>query len=172
MSFLKRTANMNHFMELLMSNPKRYSHIIAFLDEVSLNLTELSWKDCEVIAKHISEENNSPFCSGLHLSIATQLNAPKYHSEKLASILKFASKLNNESRSINEKDVQTLIEAGCSEQTIEDLVALVASINVFNILANGLGFKAIAREIFSQMGQMTIAHKGNLATYNSFLQNV
>ena len=61
---------------------------------------------------------------------------------------------------------------GWSEQTIEDIVALVASINTFNILANGLGFKAVSTEAFAQMGQVTVQNEGNLATYNEFLKQV
>lgn len=171
MTFLSNTAKMDHFMELLMSNPERYSPLIAFLDQVSLDLSELSWKDCEIIAKQISEDNHSSFCTGLHQGILDELNASEKSEQKLDAILDFAKKLNNSPKSVNKSDIQLLLDTGWSEQTVEDTVALVAAINSFNTLAVGLGFEAIPQEAFAQMGKATISLRSNLATYNAFLQN-
>lgn len=158
-------------MMLLMSNPKRYSCMVEFLDQVSLNLSELSWKDCELIAKQISQENQSTFCSGIHQGIADQLEEQTNNPEKLNAALRFASKLNKDSRSIQPADIRKLQDIGWQDQSIEDMVALVAIVNCFNILANGLGFGAVPKEAFAQMGQATIANKGNLSTFHAFLQS-
>jgi len=168
--YLDYTKNMQHFMELLMKDSQRYSPIIEFLDNVSLNLSELSWPQCEAIATEISRENKSPFCIGLHQSISKALEDLTPDEKDFDVVLKFAKKLNKDASAINLSDVQRLKNAGWSDQTIEDIVALVAIINVFNLIATGLGFKAIPKEGFTQMGEATVQNNGNLSVFKAFLQ--
>lgn len=169
---LEHTKNMNHFMDFLMSNPDRYTPLIDFLDQICLNASELTWKDCELIAQHISEENESPFCTGLHQGIAAEISELSTHEQKMPVILSFASKVNISAKSISNVDIQAVIDAGWNQRTIEDVIALVASIRVFNTLANSLGFGVIPERAFTQMGQATVQFGSNLKTFNMFLSMV
>ena len=73
MSFL--STNPDDFMEFLMRNHRRYSPIIEFLDNVTQNLSELSWADCEMIGAEIVRADNSEYCTGVRNGMINALKA-------------------------------------------------------------------------------------------------
>ena len=158
MGYLSYTKDYGNFMELLLRDHERYMPIVEFVDNVTQNLTELSWEECELIFIDISRINGSGFCTGIHSGVANALNniANPVNNKKLNILIKLARKFNDNAQKIDESDIQTVRDAGWSEQTIEDVAGLVAIINVYNILANGLGFKALPAEAFDEMGIATI----------------
>jgi len=170
MSYLSYTKNLGNFMELLLRDHKRYMPIVEFVDNVTQQLYELSWEECELIFIDISKINGSEFCTGIHTGVANALNntAKPIRNEKLNPLIKLARKFNNNAQNVEENDIQIVKDAGWSDQTIEDVAGLVAIINVYNILANGLGFKALPAEAFDEMGKATI-QQGYKTMFNHYI---
>ena len=161
MSYLSYTKESDNFMEVLLRDPRRYLPIVEFIDNVTQGLSELSWGECELIMGEVSKVNRAEFCEWIHIGIAKALKADDsaLERDKLKSVLAFALKLNRDASAITEDDVQAVRDAGWSDQTVEDVIGLVAIINVYNILDNGLGFKkGLPDTAFIEMGKATVAH--------------
>ncbi len=174
MPHLSQTKNMDNFLEALLRDHQRYLPIIEFLDAIILNTSELSWADCEQVGLALGEQNKSVFCAGIRTGMIkalggdTNLNG----NDKLQAILTFAQKLNEDSSSVTEMDIQAIRDAGWNDQTVEDVVGLVAVLKVYSILANGLGFKALPEAAFDEMGAATVQMKGYTPVFRSFMEKI
>jgi len=172
MSFLSYTKNFNdNLLMFLLRDPKRYMPIVEFFDKSTQDLSELTQAEAELVAAEVSEDNHSEFCNGIRKGMisALQTDPIALKSEKFMSVLNFARKLNQDSSSITQSDIQAVRDAGWSEQTVEDTVGLVAIQNLYNIIANGLGFKGLSEAVFAEIAQDTV-HKGGYATsFRSFI---
>ena len=171
MPFLSQNKDMQNFMESLLRDHRRYLPVVEFLDHIIRNADELDWKDCERIGLELGRQNGSEFCAGIRTGMLGALeNGSGRNSEKaLEPVLAFAAKLNFDSDSITENDVRDLRDAGWSDQTVEDVIGLVAALKVYSILANGLGFGALPAEAFADMGKATVQMDGYTAMFRSFL---
>lgn len=145
MPYLKQIAHMNNFVEALLRDHTRYRPIVEFLDQIIHNTSQLSWADCEQIGLELGKQNRSAFCADIRSGMIKALADDKDRAEvcKLKPILTFARKLNEDSSSVNESDIEAVRNAGWNDQTVEDVVGLVACLKVYSIIANGLGFEAL-----------------------------
>jgi alkylhydroperoxidase family enzyme len=163
MSFLSYTHNFNNNLFMLfLRNPERYVPIVDFFGNMTENLSELKWSEAELIAAEASNVNDSSFCTGIRkgMTDALQAKPEALVNDKLAAALDFALKVNAHDGSITKEDVDAVLEAGWSEQTVEDLVGLVAVQKLYNILANGLGFKELPPAVFAEIGRGTVDNGG------------
>lgn len=170
MSYLSYTKDFNdNLLLLLLRDHKRYLPIVEFFDHVTRGLSELSWAEAERIASEVSKANHSKFCDGLRAGMSGSLNADvsALKGEKLAAVLDFALKLNADAISITQKDIQAMTDAGWSEQTVEDVVGLVAAQRLYNIIATGLGFGALPAAVFAEISRDTVASGGYAASFRT-----
>jgi len=173
MAFLSYTQEFNdNLLMLLLRDHQRYLPIVEFFDKVTQQLSELSWAEAELIATQVSQVNHSAFCNGIRSGMVEALNANEesLKTEKLAPIVSFALKVNQDASGINEQDIQAVTNAGWSEQTVEDVVALVAAQKLYNTLATGLGFKALPAAAFSEIGRDTVDKGGYAASFRAFIE--
>lgn len=172
MSYLSHTKNMNNFLIALLRDHKRYLPIVEFLDTVIQNASELSWSECERIGFELGKQNCSEFCVGIRSGVIKALgpNEKAVGADKLRPILAFTRKLNEDSSSVTEADVQAIRDAGWNDQTVEDVAGLVAILKVYSILANGLGFKALPEAAFAEMGAATVQMNGYTPVFRSFIE--
>jgi len=180
MSFLSYTKDFNNnLLMLLLRDHKRYMPIVEFFDTMTQNLTELSWADAELIAAEVSKVNRSEFCTGIRGGMTKALEADPgvvgdpgaEGNEKLTAVLRFALKTNQHPDAIMQSDVDEVLNAGWSEQTVEDIVGLVAIQKLFNIIANGLGFKQLPEAAFAEIGQDTVKKGGYVASFQQLIEN-
>ncbi len=173
MPFLTYTKNFNdNLLMLLLRDHKRYMPIVEFFDNVTQDLSELTWVEAEFIAAKISQNNHSDFCNGIRKGVTNALlkrEPEALKSEKLEVILAFALKVNKEASAIRQDDIQTVLNAGWSEQTVEDVVGLVAIQNLYNVIATGLGFKGLPEAIFDGIGEGTVHDGGYAASFRGFI---
>jgi len=159
MSYLSYTKNLDHnLLMFLLRDSERYMPIVAFFDQVTRNLSELSWMEAEMIAKEISKENRSEFCSGIRAGVVNALGCPPtlLESEKFQAAVAFALKVDKDARAITANHIQLVLDAGWSEQTVEDIVGIVAIQRLYNTIATGLGFKGMPEQVFADIGQDTV----------------
>lgn len=174
MSLLSYTQAYNdNLLMLLLRDHKRYMPIVEFFDTMTRNLSELSWADAEFIAAEVSKANQSQFCTGIRGGMTKALKAGSDHSanEKLALAVKFALKINQSANSIAQNDVDEMLNGGWSEQTVEDVVGLVAVQKLYNTIASGLGFKQLPEGAFAEIGQDTVENGGYVASFQQFIES-
>ena len=172
MSYLSYTRGFedNLFM-LLLRDHARYMPIVEFFETASRNLWELSWAEAELIAAEVSAANNSQFCSGIRRGMIRMLGAdPRGTSDpKLAAAVSFVLKLNRSTSPVTRADVDAVLDAGWSEQTVEDIVGLVAIQKLYNVIATGLGFKGLPEEVFDEIAKGTVGSGGYVASFRSMI---
>lgn len=172
MPFLNQHKSTENFLEALLRDHQRYLPIIEFLDSVIQHASELSWADCEQIGLELGKQNGSAFCTGIRAGMIKALgtNADRAETDRLQPILAFAQKLNQNSSSITQADIQTIRDKGWNDQTVEDVAGLVAILKVYSILANGLGFKALPEAVFVEMGAGTVGMNGYTPVFRHFIE--
>ena len=172
MSYLKQTENTNNFLEVLVRDHKRYMPVMEFLDNVTFQDSELTVEEREQIAFEVSKTNKAQFCMAIHHGVLNALSPEqtKINQDKLEPILAFVRKLVNDSSSITKLDVKTVTDEGWSDQTVEDVIGIAASITTYDILANGFGFKnSLPDKVFDEMGKATLKQGGFVAQFESFI---
>lgn len=174
MSFLSYTKPFNeNLLMLLLRNHTRYLPIVQFFENMTLNLSELSWGEAELIAAEISRANQSGFCSGIRkgMTKALEVDSSLLQADKLAAALRFALKINQGANGVVQKDINTVLDAGWSEQTVEDIVGLVAIQTLYNVIGNGLGFKQLADGVFVEIGKDTVRNGGYVKSFTQIIDS-
>ncbi|MDH3790278.1 MAG: hypothetical protein OEU56_13140 [Rhodospirillales bacterium] len=173
MPYLKQNRHMDNFLEALLRDHQRYLPIVEFLDAIIKDASELTWGECEQIGLELGKQNRSEFCAGIRSGMIEALGADQEEdrAEKLRPILAFARKLNEDSSSITEADIQPVRDAGWSDQTVEDVAGLVAILKVYSILANSLGFKALPEAAFAEIGTATVQMNGYTPVFRTFVKS-
>lgn len=173
MAHLEQTRHTENFLEVLVRDPKRYLPIMRYLDNLTQQESELTWKERELIALEVSRANGAQFCEAIHKGVLNSFDKShiQIRQERIEPILGFVRKLSVNSKDISEDDINSLRAKGWNDQTIEDVIGLTSAITVYDILANGFGFKASLPEpVFEKMGKGTIEAGGFEAQFNSFIQ--
>lgn len=126
-----------------------------------------------MIGAEISKADNSDFRTGIRNGMINALKADNndMQTEKFEPVIALVRKLNQKASAVSKIDIQAVLDAGWSEQTVEDLVGLVAAMKIFTILDNGLGFTSIPQASFEEMGKVTIQHQGYLPTFRYFVDS-
>ena len=174
MPFLSYTQKFdNNLLMLLLRDHKRYMPIVEFFDTMTQGLSEISWADAEIIASEISKANQSDFCIGIRGGMieALESDLSSEHKEKLSVVLGFSLKLNKHPDAIIQSDVDEVLNAGWSEQTVEDIVGLVAIQKLYNVIATGLGFKQLPEEALAEIGHDTVKKGGYVASFQQFIEH-
>jgi alkylhydroperoxidase family enzyme len=168
---LTQHQNTENFMEALVRDHKRYRPIIEILDNIVNSAKKLTWLDFEEIAVTISNANQSGFCSEIHR--ATKDALKNYSiielNKNIDVIIAFSLKLNANPKNITAIDLQILKDKGWDDQSIEDVIGWVATIKLYNIMANGFGFSnELPSEVFDEMGNGTVKQAGFLPIFDFF----
>ena len=76
----------------------------------------------------MSKVNGSAFCSGIRTGVIDSITqgVDDLRYSRLSVLLEFALKVNDVNVTIEQNDIQIVLDANWSEQTIEDVVGLVA----------------------------------------------
>ena len=161
----------DNLLMLLLRDHKRYMPIVEFFDNVTQNLSELSWAEAELIAAEVSRANHSEFCNGIRegMTHVLKADAETLKSDKLAPVLTFALKLNQDASTITPNDIQAVLDLGWHEQTVEDIVGIVAIQKLYNVIAAGLGFKGRTKTAFAEIGADTVQKGGYVASFRSLI---
>ncbi len=173
MAYLKQTEKTNNFLEVLVRDHRRYMPIMEYLDNLTQQESELSWQERERIALEVSKANGAEFCIGIHRGVLRAFESQEIGigEDSMKPILAFVNKLVKASSHITKEDIEAVKKGGWSDQTVEDIIGLVSAITIYDILANGFGFKAsLPKEVFEEMGKGTIEAGGFVAQFRSFIK--
>jgi len=125
----------------------------AFYDDLMRGESGLTKPQREMIAVVVSTVNRCHYCMVSHGAALRKLTGDPVLVEQLRTnykyaelepreraMLDFAVKLTEQSSSCSENDVETLREAGWSDEDIMDITQVAAMFNFTNRLASGLGW--------------------------------
>ncbi len=165
MSFLAYSKNFQGVADILLRDPARYLPFAQLLDGIMSTESELTQAQREMIALYSSRLNRCGYCVDSHSCVLTGLGTDETLVKALAdssigsvddnmqAVLAFAGKLTREPGKITEADIETVRTAGWSDQTIEDVIGVVAIFAFLNRLVDGFGIEGTA-DHFQQVGGM------------------
>ena len=133
----------------------RPEHLVtwwAYMQELMTGESGLTKAQREMIAVVVSVENRCHYCVVSHSAALRKLTGDPVLADQIATnyryaplepgeraMLDYALKLTADSSSCTEDDVETLRDAGWSDEDILDIAQVTAMFNFTNRLASGLG---------------------------------
>lgn len=169
MSFLSYAKNYQSVVDVFMRDPKRYLPFAQLLETLMGGESELNSAERETIALYVSKLNSCHYCVGSHQEVLQKLGADQAAIDGAAAgstanadarmrpVLEFADKLTLSPGSVNQADVDAVVAAGWSEQTVEDIIGIVSLFSFLNRLVDGLGIEG-SSESFAAAGGMIAQH--------------
>ena len=116
--------------------------------------------DRELMAAYVSQANKCAFCIGAHTATARQAyqDEPRVAAvladlesapieDGLRATLRMLGKLTREGK-VDSGDMREVLSAGVSRQQVEDALAVCATFNTTNRLADAFGFEMLGPEGF------------------------
>ncbi|MEQ8166516.1 MAG: carboxymuconolactone decarboxylase family protein [Alphaproteobacteria bacterium] len=146
-------ASLIHFMRRYPQYAEPLHHFV----EAALRAPngELSPAEREMIFAYVSGLNGCQFCHAAHTGVAEEMGYPKGEisnlledsglagaSAKMRPILEYAAKLTEDPTSVGKGDIQAVLDAGWSEDTMMNVVMICGAANLFNRWIEGCGVKA------------------------------
>lgn len=154
MGFLSFLGEKAHMPNVILRKRNRYKHMDAYTQNILRGPSELTVKERETIAALVSATNSCQYCTGVHRETALlfgmeegllQALADNVDTapvpEKLKPVFRYVKKLTLTPSRAVQADVDAILQAGWSEQTVEDTVGITALFNYYNRLMDGLGIK-------------------------------
>ena len=154
MPYLSYAKDFQGVTDVLLRDPDRYLPIVQFLETVLRKDSEFSPAERELIAAYVSMFNSCQFCYGTHEAVATALGVGKVVlkaletdlasapiDERLRPVFALAKKLTETPSKVVQADIRAVIDAGWSEQSIEDIIGVTSIFAFMNRLADGFGLK-------------------------------
>ncbi len=170
MPHLSYTKDFQGVAEVFLRDARRYAPLLQFIEGVMTGESALTVVEREMIATHVSKLNGCGFCLGAHKwTLAAMDIAPGMIEaveagpeaagvdEKLRALLRFATKLTRSPEDVGATDIEALLAAGWSEQSIEDAVNVIALFNYVNRLVDALGIEG-NEATFKQIGATLAEH--------------
>ena len=139
------------FMEVYKQFKQFQEPLFTQIEFVMRGESELSIGERELIAAYTSILNTSSYCIGMHSSIAnsygisentlTSLADEKFEelTDKNARLFQFVKKAVLNSQKMTRGDIDTLLEAGWSEQAIFSALSVCALFCQINVIVNSTG---------------------------------
>ena len=146
-----KELNMSDFLNkyksvynVFLDNWDYQSHYVMFLEKLLYKKTILPTHIKEMIFAYISSLNGCIYCKNIHAEIAKELIEEIKISSPLEdismssierdykAILKLAHKVNEELESINQNDVDEILENGFPENVISEVIAICSAAQYMN----------------------------------------
>ena len=163
----------------MIAYPHTAKHLNALAESLLVEETStFSKAERELVASYVSNLNMCIFCSESHGAVADYhanhlglsrviWDNPNHESlnSKIKLMLKVASCVQKDARSVSKKDVEELLALGTTERDIHDLVLIAAAFCMYNRYVDGLGTFAPARNdsAYIEMGKF-LGTKGYSST--------
>ncbi len=171
MPFFTHLNQNSDITDITWNNRSRFAPIDKFSENIMRGPSELSIETRELIAAYVSALNECSFCTGAHLAVANQFSVSSNLLDELLEnidnssldpvfnpLFHFAYKLTTNPSRMVQGDVDAILAAKWSAQTVEDLICIVSAFNFFNRLLDGHGIKG--NEKVYQMAGEQLSQKG------------
>lgn len=156
MSYFSDFTESNVLDDVFASRPERYKGFQTYCQDVMRgDSSELTPNERELIAAIVSGTTGSIYCFSAHSRVAEAFGFPAEVveglladidsapvDEKLKPLLHFVRKLTLTPQKIGQQDVDSVVEAGWSEQALEDAIAVCGLFNLANRMTLGYGLNS------------------------------
>ena len=152
--------------DVFLHRPALYLPFMEFTAKIMDSDFEPSREEREALALRVSVLNGCAFCISSHraalvamdarpklIAAAESGDADETTEPRFAAALDLAEKLTRAPGKIGQADIQPLIEAGWSEQAIEDILNVISLMNFFNRIVDGFGIEG-STDYFESIGTM------------------
>ncbi len=156
-------------VDIMTHSPGRFRPFLQLAADVMEGESELSRQEREMLAAYVSGLNQCDFCYNSHIHFAEALGLNKDVfvplledldtapiDDKLRAIFAHARKLTLTPYKMVQSDHDRVIEAGWSEQTIEDAIFVVGVFSLINRVLDGHGVKAPSPEKLQMAASMFV----------------
>lgn len=131
----------SEIMDIFLRNMKKYGPALTLAQEILREPSSLSPKDREIIAAYTSALNKCRYCNTSHEAFAKSLGATSEDSERLKPLFNYVEKLTLFPSSLTKDDYDSVINAGFSEEDLDDAIAVCAAFNFYNRIVEGHGIQ-------------------------------
>lgn len=158
-------------IELFYHNPKRYSPLTQFVQNVMRGESAFTAGERELIAAYVLSLNACNFCFGSHQAIAADLNVDPQLLEaiindiatapiegRLRPVFFLVQKLTQTPSKITQADIDSVLAAGWDERSVEDAIAICSLFNFMNRFVDGFGLELPSQEQLTGMAKGINAH--------------
>jgi len=154
-SFLRSLPAESSLLAVLGRSPAAAAALLDYHEAVMRGDSPLSAAERETIAAYVSGLNACRYCHGVHEATAQAFGlsvgvldalledvdaAPV--DARLKPLLRYARRLTLEPARMTQRDVDSIVEAGWSEQAVLDAAAVCGLFNLMNRLVDGAGITA------------------------------
>ena len=153
--------------------PETARHLQGLAEEVLRGPSSLTTAERELIAAHVSSENECHFCTQSHAAAARELYGSESEvvnlvlsdmqtapiTEKMKALLNIAEKVRRDGRTVTTQDIERAREEGADDQAIHDTVLIAAAFCMFNRYVDGLATGSPAEpEAYKESGVRLASH--------------
>lgn len=130
--------------DVFLRDPELYLPLLQFLERVMTRPSELSIAEREMLATRVSELNGCGFCVAAHQAALDAMGSGDAANPRpqFQALLKLAETLTRTPDVFGQADVEAALQAGWSEQAVEDAVNVVGLFNYINRLVDAAGIEA------------------------------
>lgn len=155
MSFHPSLPDRHHLVALWQRFPRGIEPLLALHDAFLRNSdSDLEIGERELIAAHVSARNGCRYCFvahrryaeafGIETEVFGEMRVDIAHPSlrpEMTAVLSFAGKLTESPSAVGQRDYDSLVAAGWSEEAIHDIVCVTAMYAFMNRLLEGSGMK-------------------------------
>lgn len=141
-------------------------HLVRFTEEIMRGPSPLSPGLRELIGAYFSRKNQCSFCSEAHAAAAAELLEDGLVNEVLRdletsrldaahkALFRYIGKLAENASRVTDTDINTLKEAGWSEEAIYDALTVASVFKFYNTWNNGSGVQAMTSSDYLYSGKV------------------
>lgn len=157
MGYLSSLPQRTNLADVLKRFPKGWAPLLEAHDVILRGESPLTIGERELIAAYVSALNRCRFCTNAHTAYAEDYGMPEGVVEalledighapvdaRLKPILRYAGKLTRAPETLEEADVQAILDAGWPEEAVADTAAVTALFNFMNRIVMGHGVDAFS----------------------------
>lgn len=166
MTYLPSIPNGTLF-DIFLQYPDFSEPLHVFLENLLRGPSPFSEAEREMIASYVSGLNECRFCCTAHTAVAEALGTPEGLvrqlvdnddlpgvEEKFWPVLRYVRKLTKKPASIEQSDIDAILEAGWTEEAVVHANLICGAFNLFNRWVEGLGVDASPNYVKASVKQL------------------
>lgn len=159
MGFLPSLPEKTNLSDVFKAYPKGVGHLLRYHDAILRSPSPFTIGERELIAALVSRLNGCEYCSNAHtfytetygmaeglVDAVVEDIASSGAAEKMKPVLAYVRKLTLAPATIDQSDVDTMLDAGWSEEAVHDAAAVTALYNFMNRIIEGTGIDPFAED--------------------------
>jgi uncharacterized peroxidase-related enzyme len=152
MTYFESLKDAKGIGDVFMERRNKYMPALVLAQEFLREPSFLNPKDRELIAAYTSKLNGCEYCCSSHVAFAVSVGCTEEEitlvvtnenvsEHRLGPILAYVKKLTLSPSSINQNDIDNVLNNGFTENELKDAIAICSLFNFYNRIVEGHGIK-------------------------------